>query len=84
MNCSKKELIKTCQIFLQKFDDYEQESCELVRSDLSEYFSSSFNELEIEYKKLKKSVLKVTDVTRNRIRVLIKETEKMAFALTDF
>ena len=84
MKCSKSELIKTCELFLKRFDDYEQTSCELVRSDLSQYFTNSFCQLEILYRHIKDSAANVSYDLRNSIRILIKETEKMAIALTNF
>ena len=79
MNFPKNDLFTTCRNFLNLFDDYMQKSEDQGKDDLVEYFADSFDKLEALSRKLMDGE-EATLALRNQIRMLVKETEKMAIA----
>lgn len=77
MDCTFEKLTEICKDFLQKIDDYTQMAGEKENESLVGYFVQSYHELEAVYFHLKEGCL-VTSKCRNEIRMLIKESEKMA------
>lgn len=76
MNMSLNELKEFCKTALFRFDDYQQDCADLGNDELVDYFVESYNSLENILSSLNKNTLKLK--VRNEIRMIIKESEKMA------
>ena len=82
MNCTRKKLMDICSSFLTRTDDYQQLSANAGNNELVEYFVDSYNEMEKAYFHLKMGGL-LSNQSRNELRLLIKESEKMASGQLD-
>ena len=79
MDSTLDELTEICLKFLSRFDDFQQKAGDERKYEMMQYFTDSYNKLEKFFLKIKKGVF--LDSNRNSLRMLIKETEKMASIL---
>ena len=77
MDCSNYDLKKICVEALQRFDDYQQIFADKGKNEMVQFFVDLYDELEEVFFHLKEGGLLSLN-TRNEIRLLIKETEKLA------
>ena len=77
MDCSLIKLRTIVCKALQRFDDYQQICADKGKNEILDFFVDSYNELEEVFFHLKEGGL-LSLKTRNEIRILIKETEKLA------
>ena len=79
MNSTLCELKDICGSFLSRFDDFQQIAGNKKKYEMMQYFTDSYYTLEEFFFQLKEGVF--IEKNRNHIRMLIKETEKMASLL---
>ncbi len=77
MDCDLAEAKKTCSLFMQKFDDYQQKASDAGRKDLIPYFVEAYNLLDKYYHSLTDENALTIDI-RNDIRMTIKFTQRLA------
>jgi len=76
MNMSLIDLKQFCINCLSRFDDYQQDCTDLDNKELEDYFVDSYNSIDKIVHSLNESNLNYK--LRNEIRMIVKETEKMA------
>jgi len=82
MNCTREKLKDICSSFLTKIDDFQQLSANAGNNDAVDFFVNSYNEIEKAYFHLKMGGL-LSSQSRNELRLIIKESEKMASVQLD-
>ena len=78
MKSTVKQLSDIVLSALQRFDNYTQQSGDMKKPEMADYFNDSYNSLEEKWFKNVKNRKYVRIAVRNSMRMLIKETEKMA------
>ncbi len=79
MHSTSDELKEICGRFLTRFDDFQQIAGNNKKFEMIQYFADSYDKLEEFFFQLKEGLF--LESSRNRLRMLIKETEKMASLL---
>ena len=82
MNCTREKLKDICSSFLTRIDDFQQLSANAGNNELLDFFVNSYNEIEKAYFHLKMGGL-LSNQSRNELRSIIKESEKMASVQLD-
>lgn len=77
MDCPASMLNNICFTYLSKIDDYQQCAADNNNAEALDFFTESYNELEEVYRFLRRGGI-ISINTRNSLRMLLKETEKVA------